>query len=67
LAARHLRALADARVGVLAALGLLGGAATLDLAAHELRAATDELDQIRGRTLPEDLLDRIFARFCLGK
>jgi len=33
----------------------------------DLRAATDQLDQIAGRTTPEDLLDRIFSRFCLGK
>jgi tRNA modification GTPase len=39
----------------------------LDLAAEALRAATDALDDIAGRTTPEDLLDRIFARFCLGK
>jgi tRNA U34 5-carboxymethylaminomethyl modifying GTPase MnmE/TrmE len=35
--------------------------------AEGLRAACDALDGIQGRTTPEDLLDRIFARFCLGK
>jgi tRNA modification GTPase len=35
--------------------------------AEDLRGATDALDQIAGRTTPEDLLDRLFARFCLGK
>ena len=25
------------------------------------------LSALEGRTSPEDLLDRIFARFCLGK
>ncbi len=39
----------------------------LDLLAARLREATDCLDGIAGRTTPEDLLDRIFARFCLGK
>lgn len=39
----------------------------MDLLAQELREATDHLDGIAGRTTPEDLLDRIFARFCLGK
>jgi tRNA modification GTPase len=39
----------------------------LELLAEELRAATAHLDEITGRTTPEDLLDQIFARFCLGK
>ena len=39
----------------------------LDLVAQHLRSATDELDALEGRTSPEDLLDRIFSRFCLGK
>lgn len=67
LSARHRGALADARRSLAVAFELLSEGASLDLAAHELRDATDQLDQIAGRTTPEDLLDRIFARFCLGK
>jgi len=32
-----------------------------------VRAATDALDDITGETTPEAVLDRLFARFCLGK
>jgi len=39
----------------------------LDISAETLREATRALDEISGRTSSEDLLDRIFARFCLGK
>ena len=39
----------------------------VDLVAEGLRAATRAIDGIRGRTTPEELLDRIFARFCIGK
>lgn len=39
----------------------------LELVAEELRCASEALDAIDGHTGPEDLLDRIFARFCLGK
>lgn len=67
LSARHraalelgLEALDEAREGL--ALGM-----PLDLIAETLRAATQELDGITGETTPEDLLDRIFAGFCLGK
>jgi tRNA modification GTPase len=35
--------------------------------AETLREGTLELDAITGETTPEDLLDRIFAGFCLGK
>ena len=67
LSARHRAALEAARRWVGEARELLDSGAPLDLAAHALVQATDELDQIQGRTTPEDLLDRIFERFCLGK
>ena len=68
LGARHLRSLEEAGAGVSRALAALGqGGAPLDVVAEELRCATDALDGIAGRTTPEDLLDRIFAQFCLGK
>ncbi len=67
LSARHRGALLAARAWAVEALVLLESGATLDLAAAALRSATDELDQIQGRTTPEDLLSAIFERFCLGK
>jgi len=48
----------------------LARAAGLDdplLAAEELRAARLVLDMIAGRAGVDDLLDSLFARFCLGK
>ncbi len=38
-----------------------------DLVASELRIAADELGVLVGRDQTEDLLGRIFARFCVGK
>jgi len=38
-----------------------------ELAAIELRAALSELGQISGQVVTEDVLGRIFARFCVGK
>ena len=40
---------------------------TLDCAALDLRAAWEALGAITGATATEDVIDRIFARFCLGK
>ena len=46
---------------------MLADGEPLDLVAQALRGATDALDEIAGHTAAEDLLDRVFARFCLGK
>lgn len=39
----------------------------LEIAALELRAALDAIDQILGKTTPEDILNNIFSNFCVGK
>jgi len=67
LTARHRAALSDARDEIARARAELIGGGPLDLFAEGLRAATDALDQIAGRTTSEEVLDRIFAHFCLGK
>ncbi|MFH2119777.1 MAG: tRNA uridine-5-carboxymethylaminomethyl(34) synthesis GTPase MnmE [Pseudomonadota bacterium] len=38
-----------------------------ELVALELRDALDALGEITGKTTSEELLDRIFANFCIGK
>lgn len=38
-----------------------------ELLVADLREALHWLSEISGETTPEDVLDRIFARFCLGK
>lgn len=38
-----------------------------DLIAAELRLALDELGLVAGVTYTDDILDRIFTRFCIGK
>ncbi|MDF1798611.1 MAG: 50S ribosome-binding GTPase [Planctomycetota bacterium] len=70
LSARHRAALAAARDALATARLDLEAAAMglpLDLVAETLRGATSALDGVTGETTPEDLLDRIFAGFCLGK
>jgi tRNA modification GTPase len=61
------RGLEDLSAALERARSGLQQALPLDLVAEDLRAALTALGAVRGRTLPEDLLDRIFARFCLGK
>ena len=67
LFARHRDALAEARRETVRAREELALGTSLDFVAETLRGAGAALDRIVGRTSPEDLLDRIFARFCIGK
>lgn len=38
-----------------------------ELVALELRSALDHLGQVTGAVVTDDLLDRIFSKFCIGK
>ncbi|KAB2844118.1 MAG: tRNA uridine-5-carboxymethylaminomethyl(34) synthesis GTPase MnmE [Burkholderiales bacterium] len=62
--ARHLDALGRTQVALHAAAGVIGAR---ELFAEELRQAEAALGEIRGKTLPDDLLGLIFQRFCIGK
>jgi tRNA modification GTPase len=65
--ARHREALTEAAL----ALGRLAQAAEagleLALLAEELRAAARQLGRVTGAVAADDVLDRIFATFCIGK
>jgi tRNA modification GTPase len=45
----------------------VAAAAQDELAAAEIRVALDELGKITGAVYTDDVLDRIFSRFCVGK
>lgn len=49
-----------------ALLGLENGQ-EVELVADDLRAATRQLDQLIGHVDVEDVLDKVFSSFCLGK
>lgn len=63
--ARHRAELERARDALAAFLA--GDPADLELRAEDLRAAAHALGRITGRVDVEDILDRIFAGFCIGK
>lgn len=64
---RHRAAVADALDAIDRARQGLADVAPLELPAEDLRLAARALGRIAGRVDVEDLLDRIFAEFCLGK
>ncbi|MEP3676159.1 tRNA uridine-5-carboxymethylaminomethyl(34) synthesis GTPase MnmE [Sulfitobacter sp.] len=66
--ARHAVAMTRAREGIVEALNLLvAGPDCYDLVSAELRMAVHAFEVLVGRIDAENLLDEIFASFCLGK
>lgn len=64
---RHVDALARCRSAVRRALELLGREGPPELVAVEVGEAAAALGELTGETTPEDVLRRIFERFCVGK
>ena len=60
-------ALARAAESVAKALLLARGQGSEELIAVETRQAIDELGKLVGAVVSEEILDRIFRRFCVGK
>ncbi len=67
VSARHRDLLVQASKALEAAQALCSTGGDAVLIAQELRDAAVELGGITGRNVGEDVLDAIFARFCVGK
>lgn len=63
---RHLNCLQIARKQIEDAIAD-SKAATLDIVASSVRAAWETLGQITGTNVQEDIINRIYSKFCLGK
>lgn len=66
-AARCADSIRQALEAVRRARGLVEEGAGDELVAAELRAAVDGIGRITGRIHSDDILDRVFSRFCIGK
>ncbi len=64
---RHRSLLVNSNEALLSAAKLLETAQPLELASTDIREAINGLDEIIGRTYTEDILGRIFSKFCIGK
>ncbi len=64
---RHQEALRSAAEHLYAAHISLAQHLPLDFVSIDLRAAYDALGEVTGETASDDLLDRIFSEFCIGK
>lgn len=64
---RHVRALKEATKFIDSAIEGLETREFLDCIEVDLRGALDELGNIAGETTTEDILDKVFSEFCIGK
>jgi tRNA modification GTPase len=64
---RHQDALRRAASSLQAAREGLAGGVPLDLVSFDVRAAVQALGEITGANVDDELLDRIFRDFCIGK
>ncbi|MBR6737964.1 MAG: tRNA uridine-5-carboxymethylaminomethyl(34) synthesis GTPase MnmE [Clostridia bacterium] len=64
---RHLKALEKANQNAENALNSVSLGVPLDLVAEDVKAVWDALGEITGTTASEEIIDEIFAKFCVGK
>lgn len=64
---RHVNALKKARTSLAQAMDALDKGIPMDCVEVDLTAAMDRFGEITGQTVGEDVLDKIFSEFCIGK
>ncbi|MDX9708109.1 MAG: tRNA uridine-5-carboxymethylaminomethyl(34) synthesis GTPase MnmE [Trichloromonas sp.] len=64
---RHRDALLRTREALIRFQSAMAAGLSPEFPALELREALDALGEILGKTTPDNILDRIFSRFCIGK
>lgn len=63
----HKQALKNAKEFILSAAEVAGGAYPSDFISIDLRNAASSLGEITGKSVSEEVVNRIFSKFCLGK
>jgi len=64
---REAEALRQAVKSLEAVMGTIESGLGIDFISIDLRAAWEKLGEVTGETVDEDIIDRIFKDFCLGK
>ena len=65
--ARHRDALLKARFSLQSFIGNIEAGVVMELLPVDLREALDAVGEVTGETTADDVLDRIFSSFCIGK
>ena len=64
---RHKEALSSALSSITAAINALNECVPYDMVSIDLIDSTTYLGEITGKTVSDEVVDKIFSRFCLGK
>ncbi|MCX5704948.1 MAG: tRNA uridine-5-carboxymethylaminomethyl(34) synthesis GTPase MnmE [Candidatus Omnitrophica bacterium] len=64
---RHVSCLREAQILIAQAVGSVDNKASIELIAQDVKDSLGYLDELLGKKFSEDLLDKIFSRFCIGK
>jgi tRNA modification GTPase len=64
---RQIQSLRQAEILIAQALASLDNRLTPELVCQDIRDALGSLDELLGRKFSEELLDKIFSEFCIGK
>jgi tRNA modification GTPase len=64
---RHKLALEKALSNIQRAKENVAGGMSPEFPAFDLREALDNLDEITGKKIDDEILDKIFSSFCIGK
>lgn len=64
---RHIEALERARTYLDRGREALDQGAPFEMVSEDVKGAINQLDAVTGRNIDEDMIERIFARFCIGK
>lgn len=64
---RHKQSLEKVRKNIVAAKEAIARGESPEITAFELREAIDNLDEITGKKINDEVLDKIFSSFCIGK
>jgi tRNA modification GTPase len=64
---RHRNSLSMTQQKLVHAEESLQQGASQEFVAMDIRGAMDSLEEIMGRTTPDDVLEHIFSKFCIGK
>lgn len=65
--ARHKQALKEAADSLEAAQETLNRGLPMDLVSVDIRGAAESLGEVTGHTIRDEVIERIFADFCIGK
>ena len=64
---RHIQQLKNTQKSLLCARGSINKNLPFECIAHDLNKAVGYLDELQGKCFSEELLDKIFSQFCIGK